>query len=311
MGARRQRGASHSSRSTRCRTRSPRSTTSPTARSPSSIYLALQLRRPLFLEGEAGVGKTEVAKVLARALGTRADPASVLRRARRQPRGLRVELRRGSCSRSGCSKRPAARRSRSRAAARAVQRSIPDQAAAAAGARAARGRAAGAADRRDRSRRRGVRGVPARAAVGLSGHDSRARHDSRGGRRRSSSSPRTGRAKSTTRSSGGASTQWIDYPSFEKERRIVTRRCPGRSARLAAQVTAFVQELRTRRAVQDRRACPRRSTGRRRSSRSTAESIDAAAVDDTLGVLLKHREDMIAVKGQQAEALVGRALARP
>src|SRR3954469_21114526 len=34
------------------------------------IYLALRLRRPLFLEGEAGVGKTEVAKVLATALDT-------------------------------------------------------------------------------------------------------------------------------------------------------------------------------------------------------------------------------------------------
>ena len=36
-----------------------------------SIYLALKLRRPLFLEGEAGVGKTEIAKVLAAALDTR------------------------------------------------------------------------------------------------------------------------------------------------------------------------------------------------------------------------------------------------
>ena len=35
-----------------------------------SIYLALRLQRPLFLEGEAGVGKTEVAKVLAAALDT-------------------------------------------------------------------------------------------------------------------------------------------------------------------------------------------------------------------------------------------------
>lgn len=35
----------------------------------TSIFLAVTLRRPLFLEGEAGVGKTEVAKVLARWLG--------------------------------------------------------------------------------------------------------------------------------------------------------------------------------------------------------------------------------------------------
>ncbi len=35
----------------------------------TSLFLALKLRRPLLLEGEAGVGKTEVAKVLAEALG--------------------------------------------------------------------------------------------------------------------------------------------------------------------------------------------------------------------------------------------------
>src|SRR5215203_4505985 len=34
-------------------------------------YLALRLGRPLFLEGEAGVGKTEIAKVLSAALGRR------------------------------------------------------------------------------------------------------------------------------------------------------------------------------------------------------------------------------------------------
>ncbi len=36
----------------------------------TSIFLAITLRRPLFLEGEAGVGKTEVAKVLSRWLGS-------------------------------------------------------------------------------------------------------------------------------------------------------------------------------------------------------------------------------------------------
>jgi len=36
----------------------------------TAIFLSLKLKRPLFLEGEAGVGKTEVAKALARALDT-------------------------------------------------------------------------------------------------------------------------------------------------------------------------------------------------------------------------------------------------
>ncbi|HLN09682.1 MAG TPA: MoxR family ATPase, partial [Xanthobacteraceae bacterium] len=35
------------------------------------LFLALRMGRPLFLEGEAGVGKTEVAKVLAQTLGRR------------------------------------------------------------------------------------------------------------------------------------------------------------------------------------------------------------------------------------------------
>ena len=33
------------------------------------LYLSLKMGRPLFLEGEAGVGKTEIAKVLAKTLG--------------------------------------------------------------------------------------------------------------------------------------------------------------------------------------------------------------------------------------------------
>ena len=37
----------------------------------TALYLALKLNRPLFLEGEAGVGKTEIAKVLSATLGRR------------------------------------------------------------------------------------------------------------------------------------------------------------------------------------------------------------------------------------------------
>ena len=37
----------------------------------TALFLSLRLARPLFLEGEAGVGKTEVAKVLSRTLGRR------------------------------------------------------------------------------------------------------------------------------------------------------------------------------------------------------------------------------------------------
>ncbi|MEX1074704.1 MAG: AAA family ATPase, partial [Burkholderiales bacterium] len=35
----------------------------------TALYLSLAMQRPLFLEGEAGTGKTEIAKVVARSLG--------------------------------------------------------------------------------------------------------------------------------------------------------------------------------------------------------------------------------------------------
>src|SRR5579884_3235189 len=37
----------------------------------TAVYLALRLQKPLFVEGEAGVGKTEAAKVMAEVLGAR------------------------------------------------------------------------------------------------------------------------------------------------------------------------------------------------------------------------------------------------
>src|ERR1044071_10107976 len=37
----------------------------------TSIFLSLQLQKPLFIEGEAGVGKTEAAKVMSEVLGAR------------------------------------------------------------------------------------------------------------------------------------------------------------------------------------------------------------------------------------------------
>ena len=43
-----------------------------------SLFLALRLKRPLFLEGEAGVGKTALAGAVAAALGTDSDSSPML-----------------------------------------------------------------------------------------------------------------------------------------------------------------------------------------------------------------------------------------
>ena len=63
--------------------------------------------------------------------------------------------------------------------------------------------------------------------------------------------------------------QWIDYPSFEKELAIVDARRPGGPAALAEQVTASCRSCAPPSCTR-RRVSPRRSTGSRRWSRSTA-----------------------------------------
>jgi len=102
---------------------------------------------------------------------------------------------------------------------------------------------------------------------------------------------------------------WIDYPSFEKEYRIVTAKVPGISERLAAQVTAFVQELR---GLELYKAAGVSETLDWAAALLALdrEAVDADTVDQTLGVLLKHREDIVTVRGARARALVDRALTR-
>lgn len=100
--------------------------------------------------------------------------------------------------------------------------------------------------------------------------------------------------------------QWIAYPDFEKELAIVRQRVPHASARLASQVTAIVQELRK----QELYKLPGVSETLDWVSALVAldrDTLDAAAADDTLGVLLKAREDIDAIRGARLSELVAHA----
>ena len=103
--------------------------------------------------------------------------------------------------------------------------------------------------------------------------------------------------------------QWIDYPSFEKELAIVHARAPGASGRLAAQVTAMVQELRSA----DLYKVPGVSETIDWVTALVAlnrDTLDADAIDDTIGVVLKAREDVESIRGHRAAELLERATRR-
>jgi MoxR-like ATPase len=100
---------------------------------------------------------------------------------------------------------------------------------------------------------------------------------------------------------------WIDYPDRETERRIVAAKVPGVTERLAEQVTAFVQELRTAE-LYKRAGVSETLDWVAALATLNRDELDAATVDETLGILLKNQEDIQAIRGERLEAMLNRAL---
>jgi MoxR-like ATPase len=99
---------------------------------------------------------------------------------------------------------------------------------------------------------------------------------------------------------------WIEYPDFEKELRIVTTKVPRASARLAQQVTAFVQELRTTDLYKAAGVSETLDWMAALVALDRTE-LDPATIDQTLGLLLKNQEDIQAVRGERVSELLNRA----
>ena len=125
----------------------------------TSMFLSLRLPQPLLLEGEAGVGKTEAAKSLAAVLDT-----PLIRLQCYEGIDAAEALYEWNYPRQLLSIRLAEAGGETLSEESLFGARLPDPAPAAARARAPRPAARGAADRRDRPRRRRLRGVPARAA---------------------------------------------------------------------------------------------------------------------------------------------------
>jgi MoxR-like ATPase len=269
------------------------------------IYLSLRLKRPLFLEGEAGVGKTEVAKVLAAALNTSlirlqcyegldVSQAVYEWNYPRQLLEIRMietasDLDRAAASRELFTetfliKRP-------------LLRAIED--------------------------------TRERPPVLLIDEIDRADEEFEGylleflsdfqvtipelGTIRAAEPPIVVITSNRTREVHDALKRrcvysWIPYPDFEKEYRIVMSKVPGAPERLARQITAFVQELRT--------ADLYKAAGISETLDWAAalvaldrDVLDRDVIDETLGILLKNQEDIDSVRGERVGAILARVLA--
>ena len=268
----------------------------------TTVHLSLAMQRPLFLEGEPGTGKTEIAKVLAAGLDRRlvrlqcydgmdlsaaayewdhARQLMAIRMAEAAGRGDRDELSRDIYAREFLQARPLLS---------AVDPDLPP--------------AVLLIDELDRADEPfeafllelladfqitvpeyGTIRATVPPVVVLTSNRTREVHDAI--RRR-------------------CLYQWVDYPTAERERAILAAKAPGVPERLSAEVVAFVQRLRS----MDLFKLP-----------GVAETIDWAAalqhlnqvdlgtraVDETLGVLLKYQDDIARVRGAEAARLIAEA----
>jgi MoxR-like ATPase len=269
----------------------------------TSVYLAMKLQRPLLLEGEAGVGKTEVARALAS--------------------GLETELIRLQCY-EGLDINHAVYEwnyARQLLEIRLME-------------------AAGAVDRHSAARElfthdfliqrpllRALSSTQERPPVLLIDELDRADEEFEGfllellaefqvtipelGTIRATTPPIVIITSNRTRELHDALKRrclyfWIDYPDFEKELRIVMTKVPEASAQLARQVAAFVQELRTAELYKVAGVSETLDWIAALVALDRSE-LDAATIDQTLGLLLKNREDIEAVRGERASGMLDRA----
>jgi MoxR-like ATPase len=98
---------------------------------------------------------------------------------------------------------------------------------------------------------------------------------------------------------------WIDYPSLDKELKIVQSKVPEAGERLARQIVTFVQELRK----QELYKVPGVAETIDWAAALTAldqTDLEAQTVDDTLGVILKYQDDVHKIHGAVARELVAK-----
>ena len=265
----------------------------------TAMFLSLRLPQPLLLEGEAGVGKTEAARALAAALGTRLirlqcyegmDSAEALYEWNYPRQLLRIRLAEAGGADVGEDDLFGRDYLVSRPVLEAIEHPGPLPAVL----------LIDELDRADPDFEAFLLELLADAAVTIPEL----------GTIRATVPPAVVLTSNRTRDLHDALKRrclyhWIDYPPADREVEIVRRRVPGTSGELAGDVVRALARLRG----SDVQKPPGIAEGIDWVAALEllgAERLDARAADRTLGAVLKYREDQAAVRAAGLETLVGR-----
>jgi MoxR-like ATPase len=99
---------------------------------------------------------------------------------------------------------------------------------------------------------------------------------------------------------------WIDYPTAERELEIVSTKVPGASKRLSQEVVAFVQKLRGEGLFKNPGVAETLDWATALTELDR-DSLDPVTIADTLGVLLKYQDDIQRIEKRSADALLTEA----
>jgi MoxR-like ATPase len=266
----------------------------------TSLYLALSLQRPLFLEGEAGVGKTEIAKVLAETLGRKLirlqcyeglDIASAVYEWNYQRQMLEIRLAEaeGTTDREALSQDIFSERFLIR---RPLLEALEPQF------EAPPVLLIDELDRTDEPFEAfllevladyqitipeiGTITAPTPPIVVITSNRTREIHDAL--KRR-------------------CFYHWVDYPTASRELAIIRMRIPGIEERLAGQIVQFVHALRERDLFKLPGVAETLDWSRALTTLDCLE-LTPELINDTLGVLLKYQDDIARIRGSEAARIL-------
>jgi MoxR-like ATPase len=262
----------------------------------TSVHLAMQLRKPLLVEGHAGVGKTEIAKVMARMLGTNLirlqcyeglDAAASLYEWNYQKQLLHIKLRERAggdlvaeeqeiFSEPFLLRRPLLQAITQRDRSPVL---LVDE-----------------VDRADEEFEAFMLEVFSDWQVTIPEI----------GTVRATHPPHVVLTSNRTRELSDALRRrclylWIDYPDFAKELRIVERKVPGISTRLASEIARFMETLRRMRLAKVPGVAETLDWAQALAALH-ADHLDEAVVGETLGCVLKDADDMKRFRAEVAKA---------